>query len=104
MRKDNNHNLTLERISKLHALDFDKHCTESMAKAPSSSEIVATLTATKPAATVPMVVVDGPEAYAREWREKFERLKRHWEQHGELSDIVLFWHTLMNVILTQHVH
>ena len=95
MRKDNNHNLTLERISKLHALDFDKH-TESVAKAPSSSEIVATLakttTAAKPAAIVPMVV-DGPEAYAREWREKFYRLKRYSEEHGELSDIVLSGHT-----------
>jgi hypothetical protein len=85
MKKDDNHNLTLERISKLHTLDFDKHV-----------EIVATLTPTakaaaaaaKPADVVPMVV-DGPDAYAREWREKFERLKRHWEEHGELSDIVL---------------
>lgn len=97
MKKDNVHNLSLDRISKLHALNIEKHCI-SVATAPTSSGIAATSTTATAnnsvaadAVSSVAVNVDHEKSAlnSQKWQDMFNSLKQYKEVHGELSDIVV---------------
>jgi hypothetical protein len=97
MKKDNMHGLSLERISKLHALNFEQHSVHAAAVAAASSAssdlaaAFATATASpapaavssKGVATVIVVDPDVTMKHAQKWQEQFESLKQYKELHGE---------------------
>lgn len=101
MKKDSMHTLSLERISKLHVLNFEQHhvASATATAASSTSEPTAatapTAAAALPAAaSVSSVVVGTAPPDSRNvwiqsmknlqrWKEKFESLKRYKELHGE---------------------
>lgn len=99
MKTDCGHNLSLERISKLHALDFEVHCAKFAASLSSSSSMVAAtsgvpavaVAASAASAAVSSVIEVDPDKSAinaQKWQEKFESLKRYKEMYGELSATV----------------
>ena len=93
------HGLSLERISKLHALNFEQHSVHAAAVAAASSassdlaaaSATASATAspasaaasTKGVATAIVVDPDVTMKHAQKWQEKFESLKQYKELHGE---------------------
>ena len=98
MKKDNVHNLSLDRISKLHALNIEKHFI-SVATAPTTSSAIAVTSTTSTAnnsvaadAVSSVAVNVDHEKSARnsqKWQDMFNSLKQYKEVHGELSDIVV---------------
>ncbi|KAL3756432.1 hypothetical protein ACHAWU_007703 [Discostella pseudostelligera] len=101
MKKDNMHGLSLERISKLHALNFEQHSVHAaaVAAASSASSDLAAASATASATASPAsaaastkgvaaaIVVD-PDVtmkHAQKWQEKFESLKQYKELHGDTN-------------------
>ncbi len=107
MKTDSGHNLSLERISKLHALDFEQYSTRLAATSSSTNLAAANAVPTVPAPAAIAAAVssvgagnngmgnridvdpDKSSTNAQKWQEKFESLKLYKELHGELSAIVL---------------
>ena len=108
MKTDSGHNLSLERISKLHALNFEQFCTR-LASSSSSANLAAANAVPAPPAPEAAAIADALSSVgvgnygmgnridvdpdksvtnAQKWQEKFESLKRYKELYGELSAIM----------------